>query len=157
MKKWILISASLLLAIMIGWGSWIYYSAVSASDQIVNQLVTKAKQQYQLQHIKKVTYYHGTYPYHVIKAVNADSQTVYIWLSEKHDVSLVRRAEQGWTQEQVKKHFLVNYQPKQLIDIRLGVEDQTPVWQITFVDAKDNYTFRYIRFADGLWYQTIHL
>lgn len=156
MKKWIWAVIIALFAFII-WQGWTLYDGIMTSHaETKNQAATKAKKQYDLNKVLKVSEYHGSHAYHVVKAIKKNKK-VFIWIPDGKGKSFVKAADKGWSKHKVKKYVKKKLQPKQIIDIHLGVEDEIPLWEVIYKDENNRYTFYYLRFKDGVWYKKIHL
>ena len=39
--------------------------------------------------------------------------------------------------------------PKQIVKVKLGAENDIPLWEITYIDQEDRYTYYYLEFQNG--------
>ncbi|HEX7064130.1 MAG TPA: DUF5590 domain-containing protein [Bacillales bacterium] len=157
MKKWSLIIAAAVVAALI-WKSWSLYHGIETEHQReLTEAAETARQSHNLKQVLDVSYYHGTKAYHVVKAVNQNGKKIYIWIPEKKGKTFIKKVSQGWNKSKVRQFAKNQLNPKKLLDIRLGVESKIPVWEVTFIDQKDRYTFYYLRFDGQDWVKNIHL
>ncbi|HEX7065684.1 MAG TPA: DUF5590 domain-containing protein [Bacillales bacterium] len=157
MKKLGVIIAAAILAAVI-WETWSLYDGIQTKRE---RELTKASQtamnQYHLKQVLEVSYYHGSHAYHVVKAVNQKGKKIYIWLPEGKGKTITKQVKEGWTKARVKQYTRDQLHPKKLIAIRPGIELNTPVWEVVFIDQKNRYTFFYLRFDGENWVKKIHL
>lgn len=155
MKKWIFIMMGVLA--LIGWQLYMLYSGiVDGQAQKFAKAATTAQQRYDLKDVIDVTYYHGTVSYEVVKALNQHDETIFIWFPEDGE-PFFKRASEGMNKSEVKQYALKTLNTKELIDIRLGAENNFPFWEITYIDENDRYTFYYLSFDGDHWVKTIRL
>lgn len=39
--------------------------------------------------------------------------------------------------------------PKEFVKVKLGAENDVPLWEITYIDQEGRYTYYYLEFQDG--------
>ncbi|HEU5138907.1 MAG TPA: DUF5590 domain-containing protein [Bacillales bacterium] len=157
MKKWgVIIAVALLVAVI--WDAWSLYDGIQTKqEREMAKASETAKSQYHLKQVLDVSYYHGSHAYHVVKAINQKGKTIYIWIPESKGQAIIKQADEGWTKAKVKQYAKDQLNLKKLIAIRPGVELNTPVWEVVFIDQKNRYTFFYLRFDGENWVKKIHL
>jgi uncharacterized protein YpmB len=113
--------------------------------------VAEAKTKYPIKQVKIVSYYHGTKAYQVIHASLKTNENVYIWVPEKSGKPMLKKkASEGLSKKEAISAFKkLDYSLQKLKDVRLGMVDKTPVWQITFVDQNEEYNYVYLSYVDG--------
>ncbi len=151
MKKWAFIILVILL-LSASWGIFqIYHQNHTFLTKANSQAVSAAKKKYSIKKVDQVAYFHGTQAYHVIHALLSNKQNVYIWVPEKKGQSLLeKKVSEGLTKKQAIQSFKkLDYNNVQMKDVRLGMIDQTPVWQMTFVDQNKEYNYVYLSYTDG--------
>jgi uncharacterized protein YpmB len=157
MKKWVVAIATVVIAVIV-WQLWsLYHGIETKHEQVLDEASAKAKKQYHLKRVLHTTYYHGTHAYYVVEAVNQKGKKEYIWLPDGKGKSFVKSANEVWSKEKVQQFVNSHLHPKKLIDIRLGVEENIPIWEIAFIDQKGRYTFYDLRFDGKDWLKNIHL
>lgn len=157
MKKWGIVIA-VVAAVVIIWETWsLYYGVEKKLDQEFAQASATARQHYHVKKILNVTYYHGTKAYDVVKAVNQHGKKEFIWIPYGKGKSYVRSARSGWGKGKVIQLVQQQLHPKKLISVRLGIEEHIPVWEVSYIDQNNRYTFYYLRYDNGEWLKNIHL
>lgn len=159
-KKWLFI-IPLLLGIIIWQAFNIYFESISSKTKREQHAITYVNNNVkQLDVINEVEYYHGRLAYHVVYGTTDNNEQLIVWVpdSDKGEM-LIRKANEGWSKEKVKSFVLSNQNPLKLIDIRLGAElmmdnrtkktETTPLWEVTYIDQQNRYTYYFLKFIDG--------
>ena len=63
--------------------------------------------------------------------------------------------EEGISKEEAISIVLDGEQESKVLHAKLGVEEVGPVWEITFVNSKDNLNYVYLLFDNGDWWKRI--
>lgn len=137
---------------------YIYHSASKPITEAEQQAIEIAKEHVKINNIIETSFFNGDEPYHVIRATNEHDQEIIIWVSEANsDKIIVEFAKNGLTKEQVKEYALSELDIKELQDIRIGMKYNIPVWEITFIDSNDRYSFYYLTFNGETWIENYRL
>ncbi|WP_078553311.1 DUF5590 domain-containing protein [Bacillus alkalicellulosilyticus] len=157
MKKWILLVV--LLLFVIGSATAVYYyqtirSPLLEEKEKITQFVLANGA---VTSISSINFYHGTEAYYVIEGQNAENESLIVWVSEDLQSVITRKAEDGWSKEQVTDFAIQELQPAKLISIRLGMEQELPVYEITYINEDDRLAYYYITFRDGTYIQQYSL
>ncbi|EST10568.1 hypothetical protein P343_16600 [Sporolactobacillus laevolacticus DSM 442] len=150
-KAW-LITAAIAVFILFCFGSWkLYFSNMHFQDHSAVSAINKAKKWYHFDHVKSVTAYHGTDAYQVIQA-KQKGKMMYFWVPDhpKKAPYIERQASKGITKKQaIQRLFGERLDIKSIISVRLGAIHGHPVWEITFMNSKNNYNYVSLYFDNG--------
>ncbi|MET1249732.1 DUF5590 domain-containing protein [Sporolactobacillus sp. STCC-11] len=150
--KTTIITVLVALALMVAIGALkLYTSNTGYQEQESVTAVKKAKQWYSFNQVKSVTPFRGTDAYQVIQA-KQEGKKVYIWVPDqpKKAPFLERLASEGITQGQaIQKLADARLDVKRIISVRLGAIKGNPVWEITFLNSKNNYNYVSFYFESG--------
>lgn len=104
----------------------------------------------QITSIESIETFYGDIKYHVITGENIKEEKVYIWIpqSEKKNV-IIKKHSAGITKEQAIKEVHKEYDPIKIIDVKLGMDEGIPLWEIKYKDRSNRYTFDLVNFYDG--------
>ncbi|WP_102345806.1 cell wall elongation regulator TseB-like domain-containing protein [Bacillus sp. Marseille-P3661] len=159
MKKWVLI-VSVLLIVAIWQATTIYLNTTKYQENAEQKAIEFAKKNSNIDVITDVEYYHGSLAFHVVYGQTETNKDIIIWVPENKDGNiLIKNASEGWTKEKVRQHVENQQTPKKIIDIRLGAEAMkdnrteeikiTPIWEVTYIDQQNRYTYYFLKFIDG--------
>lgn len=151
-KKWIWITVSLFIVIL-GLLAAYYHSIRSDLSQMQEEAVKKAKEAVDLTKIDKVNYYYGNKAYQVIEATDHKKKKVIVFVPEKNGEIISTEASKGITKKEAMDKVKKERQVDEFIDVRLGIEKKTPIWEIVYVDQQGSYNYHYLRFSSGDLYK----
>ncbi|WP_216829212.1 cell wall elongation regulator TseB-like domain-containing protein [Alkalihalobacterium elongatum] len=149
MKKWVITCICLLVFAAIGISSYFYQTMRSPITEQEQLAIERALNETELSVVDDVSFYHGTEPYIVVKGrTDQDDTGLIAWVGEEERI-IVKNVADGLSKEEVR-HFAQNeLAPKELISVRLGIENRLPIYEITYIDENDRYSFYYITFEEG--------
>jgi uncharacterized protein YpmB len=141
----------LVVVIVIVWQSIsVYQSAMAEKETATDMARQKAMDEYFIKHINHITFYHGKKDYHVVDASLENGRHVFLWIPDKKGGRyLMRDVSDGYSKSEILNAFKSHVPYKKIISIRLGLEDDTPVWEITYIDNDGSYVFSYYDFETG--------
>ncbi|MBO9128214.1 DUF5590 domain-containing protein [Bacillus sp. 165] len=148
MKKWIFIATVVIVAAVF-YSVHIYQSTISQKEQGQVKAVETAKKLGGLVEIISVDYYNGEAPYQVIKGINKQKKEIIIWVPEKKGQTVIRKVNDGISEQQAVQIVEKERSPKEIIKVKLGIENNVPLWEITYIDQEDRYTYYYMDYEDG--------
>lgn len=157
MKKWTFIAIFVFL-IVIAQSVFIYTHASKPISAAQQTAISIAKNHVKLNEIIEVTFFNGDEPYQVIRALDEQDEEIIIWVREqKPDDIIIEKASNGLTENEVKTFASSELDVKKLQTIRIGMKYNIPVWEITFIDSNDRYSFYYLHFNGETWIENYRL
>lgn len=151
MKKWLFTGLVIVLLLIAGVIYQIFYTNHVYLSQGNQKAIAAAKKYASIQTINGISIFHGKHSYHVINAELKNHKKVYIWVPEKAKKQIVEKpVSDGLTKKQIMNHFnQLHYSVNKITNVQLGMIDQTPVWEIVFVDSNREYNYVYLNFTNG--------
>ena len=61
----------------------------------------------------------------------------------------MKEQNEGISQEKAVAKLTAERDPKEIVSVRLGMEKGLPLWEITYIDQENRYSFYYLSFEDG--------
>lgn len=150
MKKWGIII--ILFIILVGAGTAsIYSKALQSKQGAEEQAAQKAREAYNLTEIISTQTYYGSHTYYIVKAKNEKNEKVIIWVpkNDKKRDMIVKNENSGISQEKVISLVQKERNPEKIKSVRLGMENGLPLWEITYVNQDNLFTYYYVDFQTG--------
>lgn len=163
-KKFTLISLLTILLVTLG-SVFLYISATKPLENEKNAAIKRANEEVKLTKITNIDWFHYTDSYYVIEGVTTDNKEVYVWVPEdKNKTVHVENKKTGMSKDKVKaivfnelNDITSDKRPKEIMNIKLGMIEDTPAYEITFRDQKNRYSILYIDYYNGDWYRVYNL
>ncbi|MFC3884214.1 DUF5590 domain-containing protein [Bacillus songklensis] len=150
MKKWGIIIIVFIILAGLGMTN-VYFKSVESKRDAEGQAVQKAKKVYDLNEIISTQTYYGSHTYYIIKAKNKKNEKVIIWVpkNDKKRDMIVKKENSGMSREEVISLVQKERHPEKIKSVRLGMENDLPLWEITYVNQDNSFTYYYVNFQTG--------
>lgn len=152
MKKWILLSI-LFIAIISGILVNVYLNAVEPVKAAEKKAVQIASKETKLSDFTNFSLYSGEETYYVMTGKSARQEDVYVWINEKNDEVITRKAKNGITKKEALNKLYKEKNPKKIIEVRLGMarvqKTDRPAWEIFYRNNSDTINYYYVDFDTG--------
>ncbi|MCI0765763.1 DUF5590 domain-containing protein [Bacillus sp. TL12] len=148
MKKWIF--AIIIVIVAIGlYGVHVYNATMEKKIPKKSKVVEIAKEKAKLTKVKNVEYYNGKSSYTVVQGVDEKGEKIIVWVPEKKGDVLVKKQSEGISEKDALQIVTKEQKPKQFLKVKLGAENNVPLWEVTYIDDENRYTYYYLAFQDG--------
>lgn len=150
MKKWLWI-IGFLLVVIIGVSSFVYIKAMEPVKE-AEKLATKiAKEEASIETVHDFSIYSGTKTYYIIQGKASSGKNMIVWIPEekKNRNIIVREAKRGVSKKEVIEIITEKKSPKEIKSVKLGMENNIPLWEIYYSSTEDSISYYYIDFATG--------
>lgn len=131
------------------------YKPVAAANTVGAE---KAIQSGQVTSINSIQIYNGTKSYVTVFGVNPKGEEIAVFVDESSDD--VQEYEEvkltaGITAKEAEKLVREELQVDKILSISLGIEEESPVWEVVFKNNNGKLNYVYLLFKDGHWWKKI--
>ncbi|MFD6440900.1 DUF5590 domain-containing protein [Peribacillus sp. NPDC060186] len=151
MKKWLII-ASILVLCFIGFVGGAYIKALQPKKEAGNEAFEKAKEEGGLETMEEFYLYNGQDSYSVIigKGENGTKKIVWLPEDEKKEI-VVENYKDGKSKKEILSIVNEKLNPQKIISVKLGMEKNVPLWEVTYLDESERFNYDYYDFKTGEW------
>lgn len=155
MYKWLIIILSVLL-LAAGIGGCVYNNASAPMAKAKNAAQKRLQNETDIQKMDDFYLYQGSSTYYVVIGKDKKQDDKVAWIPENPKKKVVvKKLTEGITEKEAINKLLSEKKPKELLGVRLGMEDSLPVWELSYLDANLNLNYYYIHFDSGKWWRKI--
>jgi uncharacterized protein YpmB len=154
MRK-IILFIVLFIVISVGVFIKIYAGAQEPLNTAEEKAVTMAKESGALSELEDFHLYHGTEMVNVIEGKNKKGENIIIWIPEKSKEVIVEKRKDGISKEDAVKRLMDEKDPKKIISVKLGMENDIPLWEIYYRSENNLINYYYVHFNTGEWLKKI--
>jgi uncharacterized protein YpmB len=135
--------------------AWVFTSTyTSARDQYLeghDDSKALAIEKGKLSSIDKIETFYGQRKYHVLSGTNTQNKKVYVWIpqTEKNESVIVKEQSAGITEEQAIANVKQEYNPVEIISVKLGMDEEIPIWEVKYRSQSGRFTYDYVDFING--------
>jgi uncharacterized protein YpmB len=146
MKKWIMI-LSIFLLVIVGYFVYVYFQTVKPLNSAHSKAVEEAKKEANVVSAEQFYQYNGTMTYYVVVGKQKDGTKVAVWMpqSKNKDVTVMKWAD-GISKAEAINTLMGKKTPKKILGVRLGMKDDIPVWEVSFLDQSKKLNYFYVDF-----------
>ncbi|KIL17196.1 cell wall elongation/penicillin-binding protein regulator TseB [Bacillus pumilus] len=153
MKKivWI-ISSVVALVLLIGIISftWIYQIAMGQKEQGHEAAIERAKKQVNIVQVEQVETFVGKEKQFIVEGKNKQDETTYVWVpASKKEKVIAKKAKEGITSNQAVQAVQKENTVSRLKDVQLAREGDVLLWEVTYLNENNQYSFSYVDFSTG--------
>ncbi len=154
MKKIILF---LVLFFVVGVGVFIkvYVSAQEPLNAAEEKAVSLAKEKVELSEVEDFHLYHGAETVSIIEGKNKKGENIIVWIPKKSKKVMVDKPKNGISKEDAVQRLLAEKSPKEIISVKLGMENNIPLWEIHYRSENNLINYYYVHFKTGEWLKKI--
>ncbi|WP_151040001.1 cell wall elongation/penicillin-binding protein regulator TseB [Bacillus safensis] len=153
MKKivWI-ISSVVALVLLIGIISftWIYQIAMGQREQGHEAAIERAKEQANIVQVEQVETFVGEEKQFIVEGKNKQNETTYVWVpASKKEKVIAKKAKEGITSNQAVQAVQKENTVSKLKEVKLAREGDVLLWEVTYLNENNQYSFSYVDFSTG--------
>jgi uncharacterized protein YpmB len=156
MKKWIWISIVIII-VLIGLGINIYINALEPLKAAEAKAEKIALAETNIVTMTDFSLYNGSSSYYVVKGTDKSGEKLIAWIPEKEENRkiIVRKENSGISKEEAIQTLHDNKNPDEIMTVKLGIENNIPLWEIYYRSKDDLINYYYLDFKTGEWLKDI--
>ncbi|MCC3358357.1 DUF5590 domain-containing protein [Bacillus sp. REN16] len=155
MKKWIIGILALLLIFIIWRGINIYQSALEPLNNAEAKGNKIALEKTPIETIEDSYTYFGTKAYQVVIGKNNEDEKLIAWIPQKKGEIVTRFESDGITEKEAVAIIKRERDPQEIRSVKLGVEDNIPIWEIIYIGSDNRLTYHKLYFETGKYRNSI--
>lgn len=157
LKRWLIFIVVFAISLTIILSLLIYKEAREPFNDNLTKAESYTLQNNLLKTIDDSYVYNNTDSYQTIIGTNKDGSKKAFFIPTKDNEEQIMEVslEEGISEEKAVSIALEGEKGSKLLHAKLGVEEVGPVWEITFVNSKDNLNYVYLLFDNGDWWKRI--
>lgn len=149
MKKWIFLFVILMILSVI-FGYRTYTTILENKTAGHDEAIEVATEEANLQEVIETSTYNRNETYIVVKGVDEDDTTVYVFVSDEEDKDVVIvDASIGLSEDEALELLRERQSVSRILSVQIGLEGGSAVWEITYIDTDDRLTYYYMDFQTG--------
>ncbi|WP_028402733.1 DUF5590 domain-containing protein [Ectobacillus panaciterrae] len=154
MKKLILTIVFAVIAVVL-YSVYVYTDTMSGKLKGEEKAVAIAKKEAKLTAVTRTDYYHGydeKSSYSVIEGKDDAGTQWIIWVPGTKGKVLTRKKSEGISEKEVLQIVAKQKNAKEFLKVKLGAENDVPLWEVTYIDQENRYNYCYLDFKNGeIW------
>ena len=142
LKKWI-IGISILLLVFVGYVIASFYIGMNYKKTEEEKAVAIALNKGGLVSVSDYYLYHGQETYSVVVGKDDEGTEYVIWIPKDLKKASVKKMKykDGVSESEIVAIVNEKYNPKQIVSVKIGIKNSSPIWEVTYKDSEDNLVF----------------
>ncbi|KRG12487.1 DUF5590 domain-containing protein [Lederbergia galactosidilytica] len=156
MKKWILIGTASVFLVVLVLFVYIYQTSRAPLKDMRSYAEERAKTEAKLTKIDEFYLYNGAETHYVIVGEDKSGEQLAVWIPEKKKEKIVKKKmADGISKQDAIAKLNQEEKPQKIMGVRLGMEKNLPLWEISYLDEQSHLNYYYIHFDTGKWWRKI--
>lgn len=148
------IVVAVLVVVLVTWSVYAIANHPRAVAQ--KQATTMAKKYAGLRSASGFYIYNRDWTYYTVAGKNAKGQAILVIVPQKGgDIRILKQAA-GLTASQAQNEVKTASHPKKVLKVAMGIFNNKPVWEVTYLNQKGNLCYDLISFTSGKSIQQIN-
>ena len=165
MNRKIVISTVLFIAILGVSLVYIYVKGTGPLEEQYETALQRSREIVRFSVIDQMDWFHYDEAYTVIEGRDEDGTRLIVWVPEREDDDIrVAKASEGLSKSDALA-LLQNglpelsdeSRPREVIEVKYGLIENNPVYEISYYDRLDRYSILYLDFYKGEWFKVYNL
>ena len=148
MKK-VIIIISAVIAILAVITVNIYLNATKPVRFAEDEVVIRAKEKTNLETVADFQIYNGNETVYVIDGKDKEGTDIFVWVPEGDGPIIAKKQSEGISREQALQRLQANKDPHKIMSVRLGMEKNIPLWEISYRSEGDLLNYYLLDFETG--------
>ncbi|MDQ0205957.1 cell wall elongation regulator TseB-like domain-containing protein [Alkalicoccobacillus murimartini] len=158
MKKWVIIGLILFALIVTSASVYAYTTVRSPITDGYDQAEQTLLDSGDLETVEDISYFHGRDSYYVLRGLDADGDQAIAWIKQDFEESAILRKEaEGISAEEAEAIAVEAVNPNRIQSVKVGIEGNTPLYEIKFISESDQQGYYYVAFSDGTFLKRYNL
>lgn len=150
LKKWIII-ISVIVVVTVGYIIASIFVGMDDKKVAKERAVQIATNEGGLTTVDDFYLYHGKEVYSVVVGNDENGTKQVLWIPKdtKNNSVIKKKYSTGVSKTEITKVVNDTYHPKEIISVKLGMENKVPIWEVTHKDEKGHLQYNYFNFLTG--------
>ncbi|WP_147804759.1 DUF5590 domain-containing protein [Alkalicoccus halolimnae] len=147
------------LVVITGFVYFYFSSILSPLEARQEAAVENAMEEADIQEVKNVDYFHGSRSYQVIDAVTNEDEAIYVLVEETESETdpVILPHSEGISFDEAAAAAGENSNIAELKSVKIGLMEDTPVYEIHYADPEGRLSYYYVTFANGEYVRSYQL
>lgn len=148
MKKWLILVVGVILVVVL-FSLTVYKQVQNNKTEGFSEAIEKALEATSLVEVNETSTYSRNESYVVIDGLDEDGNEIYVFVPDEDGEMIEIDAEDGITAEDAIQIVENDQKVSKILSTQIGIEDEKPLWEITYLDDKERLVYYYLDFKTG--------
>lgn len=148
MKKWLILVVGVILVVVL-FSLTVYKQVQNNKTEGFSEAIEKALEATSLVEVNETSTYSRNESFVVIDGLDEDGNEIYVFVPDEDGEMIEIDAEDGITAEDAIQIVENDQKVSKILSTQIGIEDEKPLWEITYLDDKERLVYYYLDFKTG--------
>lgn len=148
MKKWLILIIGMFLVIIL-FTLTVYKQIQNNKTEGYDEAIDKAMEYSSLVEVNETSTYSRNESYVVIEGIDDGGGQIYVFVPENDGEISEIEVEDGISAEDAIQIVEKDQNVSKILSTQVGIENNKPLWEITYLDDKDSLVYYYLDFKTG--------
>ena len=154
-KKNVIVGTIVLLFLMIVSSYTIFYRSQQPILQAEKEATAIAEENANIQKVQDFYWYNGSETYFTLAGIDDNNEELYVIIKKDGGETTILNTAEVITESEAKSITQADKNPERILEARLGMENEEPVWEVTYKNANDTICYYLISAISGKWLKDI--
>jgi uncharacterized protein YpmB len=154
-KKNVIVGTIVLLFLMIVSSYTIFYRSQQPILQAEKEATAIAETNANIQKVQDFYWYNGSETYFTLAGIDDNNEELYVIIKKDGGETTILNTAEVITESEAKSITQADKNPERILEARLGIENEEPVWEVTYKNANDTIGYYLISAISGKWLKDI--
>ncbi|UOQ93552.1 DUF5590 domain-containing protein [Halobacillus shinanisalinarum] len=148
--RWVLLIIGIVIIISGSTLTWMYVQIEDKQTEGFTTAKNLAVSETKMTKVTDVLSYNGENPIHIVRGQNANDEELVTFLNlGKKEVLTTIKASSMIPTGDLKAGLQADCSACSFIDVQLAYEENSPAWELTYIDENQRYVLEYVRVTNG--------
>ncbi|WP_018658748.1 DUF5590 domain-containing protein [Allofustis seminis] len=124
-------------------------------NQARDETIALAKAKAGLKDAKDFYWYNGTETYFTLLGSDEEDEEIYVIVKQKGGDILTLAVDETLSKSDAIQQTISECNPQKILEARIGVIDEVPIWEVSFLSKNNRLGYYIIQLEDGQWLRTL--
>lgn len=148
--KWVLLIIGLLILLSGCLLTWMYVQIESNRTEGFSEAKSLVLSETNIENVSEVTSYNGEQPIHIVRGKTGSEEKLAAFINlDNNKVLTTLNTSTMISSDQLREELQDNCSGCSFINIQLAYEENSPAWELTYIDENKRYVLEYVRVTNG--------
>lgn len=145
----------IILFLLIASSYTIFYRAQQPMIQAQKEAIVIAEKEANIQEVEDFYWYNGSETYFTVAGTDNKDEELYVIIKKSGGSTTILKTAEVVTESEAKSITQADKAPNDILEARLGIENEEPVWEVTYKNENGTIGYYLISALSGKWVRDI--
>ena len=120
-----------------------------------SETIALAQQKSDLEKPENFYWFNGEETYFTVTGTDKNKNELIVIVKQKGGDMVILDSKDTISRKEAVQLTIDKVQPKKILEARIGIIDETPIWEVSFLNNKGQLGYNVLQLEDGQWLHTL--